>query len=50
MNPLLIHFVKLRGTLRLNGIHFQRPDGQIQAEFVGKLCHYEDGGKYLENI
>ena len=26
------------------GIHFQRSDGQIQAEFVGKPCHYEDGG------
>ena len=27
-----------------HGIHFQRSDGQIQAEFCGKPCHYLDGG------
>jgi hypothetical protein len=27
-----------------HGIHFKRPDGQIQAEFSGKPCHYLDGG------
>jgi len=27
-----------------HGIHFQRSDGQIQANFVGKPCHYLDGG------
>lgn len=27
-----------------HGIHFKRSDGQIQAEFVGKPCHYLDGG------
>lgn len=29
-----------------HGIHFKRPDGQIQAEFCGKPCHYLDGGIY----
>jgi hypothetical protein len=29
-----------------HGIHFKRSDGQIQAEFVGKPCHYFDGKEY----
>jgi len=27
-----------------HGIHFQRSDGQIQANFSGKPCHYLDSG------
>lgn len=27
-----------------HGIHFQRPDGLIEANFTGKPCHYQDGG------
>lgn len=29
-----------------HGIHFQRPDGQIEASFSGKPCHYLDNGIY----
>lgn len=29
-----------------HGIHFKRPDGQIEAAFSGKPCHYEDGGAW----
>jgi len=27
-----------------HGIHFKRADGQIEAHFSGKPCHYEDNG------
>lgn len=29
-----------------HGIHFQRPDGQIEAVFTGKPCHFQENGTW----